>query len=154
MISYIQTSTYLTPASTRTRVNHTKKLRQISSKSDLDAFKLSFFPWIFFAGHCGWVLWLGNFPLLYFKLQQLESEFFRSCVDWVTIPRGKYYSRIGLITQWRTMQAADILTFFCLSIIYFLSFLYFPLALSYRHSDIVYTPVFSPLTHAWVTLKL
>ena len=35
-------SAYLTPASTRTRANHTKKLRQISSK--LDAFKYSFFP--------------------------------------------------------------------------------------------------------------
>ena len=38
----IPASTYLTPASTRTRANHTKKLRQISSKSD--AYKYSFFP--------------------------------------------------------------------------------------------------------------
>ena len=38
----IPASTYLTPASTRTRANHTKKLRQISSKSD--AYKHSFFP--------------------------------------------------------------------------------------------------------------
>ena len=34
--------TNLTPASTRTRANHTKKLRQISSRSD--AYKFSFFP--------------------------------------------------------------------------------------------------------------
>ena len=38
----IPASAYLTPASTRTRANHTKKLRQISSKSD--AYKHSFFP--------------------------------------------------------------------------------------------------------------
>ena len=30
----IPASAYLTPASTRTRANHTKELRQISSKSD------------------------------------------------------------------------------------------------------------------------
>ena len=38
----IPASAYLTPASTRTRAYHTKKLRQISSKSD--AYKHSFFP--------------------------------------------------------------------------------------------------------------
>ena len=38
----IPASTDLTPASTRTRANHTKKLRQIQSKSD--AYKHSFFP--------------------------------------------------------------------------------------------------------------
>ena len=38
----IPASAYLTPASTRTRANHTKKLRQISSKPD--AYKHSFFP--------------------------------------------------------------------------------------------------------------
>ena len=38
----IPASAYLTPASTRTRANHAKKLRQISSKSD--AYKHSFFP--------------------------------------------------------------------------------------------------------------
>ena len=38
----IPVSAYLTPASTRKRANHTKKLRQISSKSD--AYKHSFFP--------------------------------------------------------------------------------------------------------------
>ena len=38
----IPASAYLTPASTRTRANHTKKLRQISSKSDV--YKHSFFP--------------------------------------------------------------------------------------------------------------
>ena len=37
----IPASAYLTPASTRTRANHTKKLRQISSKSD--GYKHSFF---------------------------------------------------------------------------------------------------------------
>ena len=38
----IPAAAYLTPASTRTRANHTKKLRQISSRSD--AYKFSFFP--------------------------------------------------------------------------------------------------------------
>ena len=38
----IPASAYLTPASTRTRVDHMKKLRQILSKSD--AYKHSFFP--------------------------------------------------------------------------------------------------------------
>ena len=38
----ISAAAYLMPASTRTRANHTKKLRQISSRSD--AYKFSFFP--------------------------------------------------------------------------------------------------------------
>ena len=38
----IPASAYLTPASTRSRENHTKKHKQISSKSDV--FKYSFFP--------------------------------------------------------------------------------------------------------------
>ena len=38
----IPAAAYLTPASTRARANHTKKLRQISSRSD--AYKFSFFP--------------------------------------------------------------------------------------------------------------
>ena len=38
----IPAAAYLTPASTRTRANHTKKLRQISSRSD--AYKFNFFP--------------------------------------------------------------------------------------------------------------
>ena len=38
----IPAAAYLTPASTRTRANHTKKLKQISSRSD--AYKFSFFP--------------------------------------------------------------------------------------------------------------
>ena len=38
----IPAAAYLTPASTRTRANHTKKLRQISSRSD--QYKFSFFP--------------------------------------------------------------------------------------------------------------
>ena len=38
----IPAAAYLTPTSTRTRANHTKKLRQISSKTD--AYKFSFFP--------------------------------------------------------------------------------------------------------------
>ena len=46
----------LTPASTRIRANHTKKLRQISSTSD--AYKFSFFP-EFFSSHCGGGPWLG-----------------------------------------------------------------------------------------------
>ena len=38
----IPAAAYLTPASTHTRANNTKKLRQISSRSD--AYKFSFFP--------------------------------------------------------------------------------------------------------------
>ena len=38
----IPAAAYLMPASTRTRANHTKKFRQISSRSD--AYKFSFFP--------------------------------------------------------------------------------------------------------------
>ena len=60
----IPASAYLTLGG-RTRANHTKKLRQISSKSD--AFNYSFFlrtisvwnSFEFFAGHCGRGPWLG-----------------------------------------------------------------------------------------------
>ena len=131
---------YLTPATTRTRAIHSKKLLQQGRIHSSTAF----FHGPYLCGICyqpqslrplTWYSSSRGRPLSHSKLGRGQHvskiRGFWSCAGWATIPRGSYCSRIGLLPNEDSNMQAGNFPFFrsCLSNI-FLSFLFFLLFLT------------------------